>query len=955
MLIRQVSDDARVLRGTDKELQQVALSGLAVRDAFAGDTILKTNAGDLKYFVTEDDEEKVDVNLVVQPGCRRILPGTITHGPTYAVAGGLAGGETLGGFLYTFVTLDDGQLLWGRADSGYYPRGKANGGISYHPDTEIDVIREEGKIGGEPIRQVFWVHNTDLNNAEAYTRIGEWSEVANKYNWGDWSLLSGEMLYIVVTDPTQKEVLNPVPNAIYSVHTSISNFILPDAADLKYGTKITILQYPDDVSDERNAWFTRITYTDPVEEKEYSTLCTPAPNRNTCVAEKAYLEGLSPTSYEFEVAPIVDYGGEVKGKVWEIKLNSDETEFTSGLTEILASHTDPGTSDIIDYLNLKYSEDGSAYVNSSKKTLVFNRSMPCSGYVFGKIEKRSSSLLNNWTAVVKVVTADTESNFVKVNSTDSSKSGYTPYPSADVLYFIRKRVTEDGVSKYIFEMAVDSSGGYEPGKLNPSIQFDRAKEYYTLSSTADVREIGTFRAANMAVNRVYKFAEYLNRHNILYVSIQPAAGQDHRVVRDGQLASVTIEIVPDPHRGAYLSKRHLNGKAYTQTQFDRLVERGEIIAEEGAATIDPATVPIGSHAVFAAYRNIASLVQEKGLLYGLINAQDLTGEKLDALTETGFYRAKPAAADGGTIVPNSSGIGGWPQGVTTGAYADVVVLGSTAAAKNMTHDEDAYVITKDTAPDSSKTYYVWNDYGNEYELAEGTGKPAVFESTRGPYYEKVTMKYVLTTDTVMLEGKAYYRIHATTGNFYQSTLPAGTLIDHPNRIFYEAKEVGTTETGYVTQIVIQGATGASFWYRVKPSPTASWSVWCHSGYGDVRSASTATTISANTINNALVLGRPVIRVGSAGVVNTINVNLPAPNTVTQGREIVIEHAGEDGSVLNLIVNGGSASIANPSYKAVIAGDYGDLNTITCRTDGTHWYFRKETWALELNSNVGISY
>ena len=959
LLVRQVTDDARALRGSDKNLQQITLSGLAVRDSFAGDTILKTNPSDVGYFVAQGDEEKINVDLITAPGCRRILPGTIINGPRYAVSGGLAGGETLGGFLYTFVTLNDGQLLWGRPSETPRPRGEANGGISYSPDVEVNVTREEGLVDKDPIRQVFWVHATDLSNTDAYTRIGEWSEVRQDYVWGDWTLLSGELLYIVVTDPMQREVLNPVPNAVYSVHTNISDFILPDAADLKYGTKITILQYPDEESGERDAWFTRISYTDPVEEKEYSTLCTPAPNRNTYSPDKAYLEGLSPTSYEFEVAPIVAETGEVIGKVWEIKLNSDETEFTSGLTEILSSHTDQGSSDFIDYLNLKYSEDGSAYVNSAKKTLVFNRSMPCSGYIHGKVEKRSASLFDNWTVVVKVVSAETEANFIKVNTTDSSKSGYSPYPSAGVLYFLRKRVTEDGVSKYVFELVNETSSGYEPGYLNPSVQFDRSKEYYTLDATAAMTTIATYKASEMTVGKVYKFSKYLNRHNVVYISIQPATGQDHRVIRNGQMASVAISVVPDPHRGAYLTKGNLNPSAYTQSQFKRLVERGDIVTdvidEEGSVP-DPSNVPVGSQALFNAYNNIAGKLQAKGLLYGLVNVQDLTGDKLDELTDTGFYRVKPAAVGGGAIVPNSTGIGGWPQGIVAGTYADVIVLGTQAAAKTMTHEEDAFAVTKDAVPDASKVYYTWNEYANEYELASGTGHPAAFEDNRGPFYEKVTMSYTLTPDTVVVEGKVYYRLNSVTGEYYIVTLTAGQPIAQPNYTIYEVKEVGITDTAHVTQIVIQGAMGASFWYRVKKNATNGWSVWCHSGYGDVCRRFTAASVNDITINTMLELGAPVLRVGDAATVNTVGVTLPAPTSVTQGRTIRIEHAGQAGSVLNIVVKGSGSSASHPSFRSVMGeAAYGDLNTIICRTDGTHWYFKQDLWALELNSLNGISY
>jgi hypothetical protein len=106
----------------------------------------------------------------------------------------------------------------------------------------------------------------------------------------------------------------------------------------------------------------------------------------------------------------------------------------------------------------------------------------------------------------------------------------------------------------------------------------------------------------------------------------------------------------------------------------------------------------------------------------------------------------------------------------------------------------------------------------------------------------------------------------------------------------------------------------------------------------------------------LELGAPVLRVGDAATVNTVGVTLPAPTSVTQGRTIRIEHAGQAGSVLNIVVKGSGSSASNPSFRSVMGeAAYGDLNTIICRTDGTHWYFKQDLWALELNSLNGISY
>lgn len=955
VLVTKVSDDIRDLRKSDVVQQKTAFSARAIADVFAGDEVKETNDSDKKYFVsvtTESGAEKrIDVDLLIDSGCRYLPYNSIIHGPERATSDGSATGETLSGFMYTLTVLPGGELKWNGNSRDY-----SNGGISYTEGSEPEASRNTVS-NDSIIRQVFWVHSLDMSDVVAYTRIGKYNTASSKYVWGDWVLLGGEMLYIIVKDPAQKEIINPLVNSTYSIHCNVSSFALPEATSYKYGTKIRILQYPDPNETDRGSWFTRVIYTYQNESaginEDFELLCTPSPNRNTAKQETAYLDGLSPTCYDFVVVPLLNDNKEVIGRTWELEVNAEETEFTTGLTEMLGAHTDVGTGDFIDYLNIHYREESTAYKQSAYSTLVFNRVMPCTGYVSGKISKLHSNLGKNWTVVVKYVATDTDANFKLVNTAVKRR------PDEGVLYFCKRTITESGATRDVYELAVDSSGNFEPGYLDPNRDFETGKQFYTLANpgTAWSETICTVRGQDLQAGETYVFNKYLNRHNILYASIQPDSSQNHIIVRNGQFANVQISVIPDPHRGSYITKRNLNRSAYTAFQFAKLKEKNEFctdIIDDQGSTATMEEVPASTQALANSYKYLAENLQARGLLTGIVDIGNLSSGALDALTTTGIYRATPYSPTH-TLEPAVNDDAGWPTGTVTYRSADIVVLGSTVAPANMLHEESQYTPTTDETPVALTTYYVWNRSLAKFELSEGTnpGHPSSFLNANKPYYIKAPMSLVLSTDSTFVSGKQYYTYNSTTGTYTPYTATVGSPIVQPNTTYYEYKLNAISESNEITQIVYQYnpknvsdistqcATGMNMWYRHKING-GNWSPWMSNVKKDVfRASASATKVELSDITTALAMGVPHISCGNSSSSSTVSslVILPLANSVIAGTKIYIEYTGYN-NLHSLSFNCGTAT---GIFSHTFSGTPGDLDTIVCRSNGSTWYFSVETW------------
>ena len=164
VLSQVVSDEIRDLRKGDVSLQQTLMSARAISDIFRGDTVVKTNGKDSEYFTGDN----VNLDLIIDSGCRHIAEGSYINGPKYAVREEENGDETpLAGFLYTMGMLPSGQLYWGPQE---FPKSREDIEIALKNPEENGECYRLGEDHapnqpplGAPIRQLFYVHKPQKN------------------------------------------------------------------------------------------------------------------------------------------------------------------------------------------------------------------------------------------------------------------------------------------------------------------------------------------------------------------------------------------------------------------------------------------------------------------------------------------------------------------------------------------------------------------------------------------------------------------------------------------------------------------------------------------------------------------------------------------------------------------------------------------------------------------------
>ena len=740
VLVQQVSDEIRDLRKGDVDLQQTVLSARAIADIFRGDTVVRTNGKDAEYYTGAN----VDLNLIIDSGCRHIEEGSYINGPKYAVREEENGDKTpLGGFLYTMGVLPSGQLYWGpqdlaktREEIEIAIQNASENGECHRRDE--DHAPDQPPLGA-PIRQLFYTHSDELDEPQAYTRIGEFEsytgpngELAYRYNWGDWVTLNGETQYIVVTDARMEEVVNPIVNAVYSIHTNISNFYLPEADQQKYGSTIRLIQHADPNKDDRGLWATNVVYEhgDP-EDEDYEKMqitCTPAPRRNTVKTEDAYKEGLVPTEYIFEVAPrMADHIGSqtLIGKTWHLKVDADETEFTTGIVELLDAHTELGIADIIDYANRKYSQDSGAYAASAEQTLYINRAVLVDGYLKLKITKSEIFEDDDWPLQIKSLDSRNPINFVPTKDVG---------PVAGKVYFTKKAYS---AAEGVFSIAVLPGG-----------QFDCTIPYYEINSDADVQDLFTVSSAGLTAGLPVTYQHKIYRNDVIYVVINPSSA-DHGNRKSGHIWArekiyPILSFVPNPHPGSYVSREELNRTAFTGDLFQMLVDAGQLPSD-----IEAGESPASTQALIAGYTYLAKRLQEKGLLFGPTDCTE-TVPNPDTLLDTGMYWIS------GITEPHN-----YPAWATTDG-ARLIVFGREYGPNGLVHENGQYFLTMDTTPDSSKTYYI-------RDFVDQTMKPAgeIFDFAIGiKYYEKdpgmtiknnadVVQLFIQTENTVSIWMRSY--------------------------------------------------------------------------------------------------------------------------------------------------------------------------------------------------------
>ena len=676
--IQTVSDEIRDLRKGDVDLQQTVLSARAVADIFRGDTINKTNGRDVEYY----EGDTVNLDLIIDSGCRHIEEGSYINGPKYAVREEETGDKTpLGGLLYTMGVLPSGELLWGAQE---FPKTREEIEISLNnPQINGESRREFELPVGSPIRQLFYVANDELDEPQAYTRIGSYEtyqtvsgETAFRYRWGAWVSLNGETQYIVVTDARMEEVVNPIVNSVYSVHTAIPYFYLPDADQQKHGSSIRIIQHPDPNEDDRTLWATNVIYIKGEEgDADYEKMqltCTPAPRRNTVKTEEAYKEGLVPTEYTFEVAPRMDDANNdptIIGKTWHLKVDVDETEFTTGIVELLDAHTELGIEDIIDYTNRKYLQDSGAYANSAFSPLYINRAVLCDGFLKLQISKAQEFNNVNWSLEIKRLDSRNPINFVPTKDVS---------PLPDKVYFTKEAYS---AAEGVFSIAI-----LPDGKFNCTVV------YYEINADADVQDLFTISSDGLTPGLPVHYQHKIYRNDIIYVVINPGTNTDTTYdVKDSHIKArglifPVLSFIPDPHPNSYMHKSELNKQAFTQALFEMQKDAGQIPAD-----MMPGECPASTGALLEGYKYLASQLQKKGLMFGA-NKMEVTP---DECVETGIY-----------WVDQISDPSQYPYGASLEAGGRLIVYGNEVAHPNTTHENDQYTMVNSLVPEEGVEYFI---------------------------------------------------------------------------------------------------------------------------------------------------------------------------------------------------------------------------------------------------------
>lgn len=900
VLVTKASDDIRAIRGTDASAQQAVPTFRALKDLLAGDiiSIASPTNFDKKYIVnttTAEGEEpvyRINLNYVTDASVRYVETDSYINGPAYAYdLDDHSIKHVQQGILHTYAQMPNEELTW---DTAYWmspncikdPTAAKPGSTEMRGDT---VLRHPAL--GATIRQLFYPRNSSVQDSNGYTRIGTYQgydedKGVEIYDWGDWGWISGKKMYIIVTEATADEVTNPIVNAIYSVHTSISEFVLPDATKLAEGTSITLLQYPDPNSDDPAAWASLVTYTDPEDTSNIMrTLATAAPIRNTTKNRDGYLEGLAPTEYEFVVVPVIDSESKLQtGRTWELQVDADETDFTAGISDMLSSHTDPGVNDIIDYAARKYKEEDATASQSNTDILAITRAMMTTGYVYGTVRKEADGLSNVWSLSVQKLTVTGADNPNFVEATES-------HPDAATLYFVRRKDVDGDTVEVTYQLALDPDyPELDPGYLNPTRPSGDAafptteSQYYKLTDDTElVREdIINISGKDLTTGKEIQFRSYFNRHDLIYVAITPSGTQNHSEAR--KFVNVKLGVTPDPHQGVYICNDTLNPSAYTHAKVVQAKKSGTIVMRDSDTY---ANMPISTAAVMAAYDDITARAQKRGLLTGIINSGATTIEQLNSMTQTGLFYITPSGA---TAV--SLDAGSWPLGITNEVPAHLIVIGGETASADMRNEEDQYFETEDDEFDPDKTYYYWSIAEDAYVKNEA----ASFDDDLKPYYER--------------------------------------------------REIGYEANGSdVIQMLIQFGVTKNVWFRKYEQATKTWSIWSGMSKDPYvlrvpMGPGVLSTLESSAILSALKQGKPYITLELTKDAS-VDVNLPGhypPGSMTLpvGAEVMFRITGS-GTISTTFHYTDAYSVARVyTVTGIPAGS--DAVVLQLINSGSHWMF-----------------
>ena len=619
VLVEHVSDDIRATKQSTVERQKVVLTAQAVADLLTGDSFHPDSSFDAKYFTNGAP----DFNKVTDASIRWV-EWPYVNGPE---------GIKMSGFLYTFVELPSGRLVW-------------------FPDNE--VLREHD--GDLALRQIFYI-DEQYGEIEAFTRVGK--RVNNVWSFSPyWHRMDGKIIRIYVGQEQVNAGLirtaNLRPDVIYEMHCGGNTITLPDADNLRLGAKIAFEQYAN--PDESGTPWTNTVksvemQSDGTTETYETVLVPPLKNGRTSEADinagMWYNDVTQASVYKFDCVDREGQGftrnGRTYNRTWSLDIDPEAITAMADITAMLGAHTDQMITDIVRYGD-RYPSTDSAADKASKKavTLVTSRQATMNGLIKFAIKfdgDRVSQLSSGFRMRIYRFNENTDttitSHFEYKKTTDTTPSLFKKY-YLKVESSTGTRYNPASGTGYI-DSFVDGVDFYERSvqwySAMPCATWVRGNE--TVQRNADFLGQTSGAYSRTAFDWVNKVEDPQNEGLVGYIkayrndTIMVAITSDDHYA-DATIVAPTVEFYPDPH-DTYMTKLQIDNKSIFPRQL-----------ATSTTPFEKTDQVAGSTALVAAVKLIINQLQSKGMFWGPVPITLNSEEELDALEATGIYRIKNA-------------------------------------------------------------------------------------------------------------------------------------------------------------------------------------------------------------------------------------------------------------------------------------------------------------------------
>lgn len=721
VLVTDISDDINVLQKDDVTKQRTVLTARAIEDLFKCAPIKKTSDPvelhpDNAYFVGD----KIDFNKIVTSQSRFVDTGTYVHGPTddkYLTDRDVVSGDPKWaanhvstpaynprGFLYVFSVLEDESLSWDNYD-GVISIKDELGNSNVETAEDVRRRRVNPRKPSERVRQIFITSSEsemdtfftfdgtkDPSDSEKYnnrvrhatsvpmSRLGTYDSSTGTYSWTKWCSMSiphdgPEYFTNITIDSNIPTVKNPLSDAVYHIYADVGTFELPNANldGYRIGQKIIVEVHPSRTEGASSSC--RVVYTDTLSRGEdsgrevMSVLVTPRARVNTKdVFGTVSNSNLVTSVAAFEIVETKDASGNVY-RTWELDAGVEESDFTSGLAQMLGEHTDLPVSDIV------HAQDPN---HDTKSAIDVLYPVSACGYVKANFLLLETLTDPNWVTVVQIVEPMSDASFVKATETT---------PLAHLTYYIRE--TD--------RWSLAENNGHPTAFLagNDYYSIDMTKTVVTdvipaVGDTSVLKVDNQVHIADLTINKSRSFTAYASRGSLIRVHI--ASNKQMSNYRGKIYPEVSF--IPD-HHSEYILKAAINPYAFTTKQLYKLFVDGSVVGDIKLASCDELfegilNAPCATRALVEAYGYLASKLQSKGLLFGNCLRTDVNASMMNSITTPGHYFIKlpTSGATASNLYPPDLVI-------SNGNGFNMIVLGNDHAPSSMIHDEDGQSTAED--------------------------------------------------------------------------------------------------------------------------------------------------------------------------------------------------------------------------------------------------------------------